>query len=169
MKEKKGRKEEKKKKQRRAPCTVCKYSRLMVLYASACLTSPDESFRVPGKVKSSGAAWMSECIVSVLSMRLTIVHSTSPPQVKPNSQLLNFLILPYEVFPLVFFFSFPFCCLSASFPPSLPSVGSPFLPDRQSHLSQLQPSGGRGPYISSKHTHSTTNRQRGRGTRRRIR
>jgi len=134
MKEKKGkegRKEKKKKKQRRAPCTstVCKYSRLMVLYASACLTSPDESFRVPGKVKSSGAAWMSECIVSVLSMRLAIVHSTSPPQVKPNSQLLNFLILPYEVFPLVSFFFFSLL-LPVRLLSSLPSFRRQPLPPR---------------------------------------
>lgn len=45
MKEKKEKQKEKKKtKKTKAPSctgTVCKYSRLMVLYASACLTSPD--------------------------------------------------------------------------------------------------------------------------------
>ena len=130
MKGKKG----KKKKTKAVPCTVCKYSRLMVLYASACLTSPDESFRVPGKVKSSGAAWMSECIVSVLSMRLTIVDSTSPPRVESNSQLLNFLIPPYqyEVFPLVFFFLFPFvACPPPFLPPSLPPFRRQPFPPRQ--------------------------------------
>jgi len=64
--------EEKNRKTKAPSCTVRKYSRLMVLYASACLTSPDWSFRVPGKAISSGAAWINECTVSAFSMRLSL-------------------------------------------------------------------------------------------------